>query len=812
MFNLTKRICSGILALSIAAVPAINYYSLNSIVYAVDESADAEEDMYAFPDELPTATIPAGLANGEYTVPVYMYNIMNDVASMGNGAIGHEAVLSVEGDEYTAHLTFHDMPFLDLYGHLEKLWYYDTEGTDHEVTVEESEWLYNEDTKARVKTIRKCSFILPENSAETKCRVRVDAMGDSEQDARIVFDFSSLTENVSGVDTAALEAKVSEAKAISNDDGKYTEESYSALQQYVTIGESAITAEDLTQELADQLVVLIQGAIDGLVEVEITNAVDTAALEAKVSEAKAISNDDGKYTEESYSALQQYVTIGESAITAEDLTQELADQLVVLIQGAIDGLVENNKSSETTTSTTSTETTTTETTSTATTTVPSREDGIYTANVKFITLESVQDETGLFVLKSTNEENEVLNEIFGNTIKLTIEDNNYTASLTSKGSENSDYNYGYISVIWTKGGSTPLVTYENAGTVTYAGDEYISLVDGTVASFEMRDPGEVELHQYLFTKETDERKRLAVQMVVDYDSLVKIGEVEVDKTALQEEIEFAEYIINNEASKYTALSIQNYASELENAKAVLNDDTVTQAKVREATQALNDAWQAVEKVSDSSNVDTTELSAKLSEAESITNDGNYTDDSFATLQQYITIGRSAITASDLTQETADQLVVLLQSAIDGLVMIETTTTTTTTTTTSTTTTETTTTESTTTTTKNNIASDDDLCKWAINDYKDKTGVTPSNAEITDSEDGKYTITLTDKDGNILDTYVIDPETGIGTNAANEEVNLPQTGNNSMSSLAVALGAFALIGFGMAAVVGSGVMKKKEENE
>ena len=132
--------------------------------------------------------------------------------------------------------------------------------------------------------------------------------------------------------------------------------------------------------------------------------------------------------------------------------------------------------------------------------------------------------------------------------------------------------------------------------------------------------------------------------------------------------------------------------------------------------------------------------------------------------------------------------------------------------TTTTETTTTTTSATTTTTSKNIVSDDDLCKWASNDYKDKTGVTPANAAITDTYDGKYTITLTDDAGNVLDTYVIDPETGVGTNAANEEVNLPQTGNNSLSSMSLALVAFAMTGIGMAAVVGSGVLKKKEENE
>ena len=113
---------------------------------------------------------------------------------------------------------------------------------------------------------------------------------------------------------------------------------------------------------------------------------------------------------------------------------------------------------------------------------------------------------------------------------------------------------------------------------------------------------------------------------------------------------------------------------------------------------------------------------------------------------------------------------------------------------------------------NNIASDEEICQWAVKDYQKSTGTKPTKAEITDKSKGKYTITLTDDSGNVLDTYVIDPKTGVGTNAANEEVNLPQTGNNSLSSIALVLAAFVMTGIGMAAVVGSGVLKKKEENE
>ena len=55
------------------------------------------------------------------------------------------------------------------------------------------------------------------------------------------------------------------------------------------------------------------------------------------------------------------------------------------------------------------------------------------------------------------------------------------------------------------------------------------------------------------------------------------------------------------------------------------------------------------------------------------------------------------------------------------------------------------------TTVTHIASDEDLCDWAIVDYEDKTGITAAEAEIT----------LTDQDDEVLDVYIIDPNTGKG---------------------------------------------------
>ena len=80
-----------------------------------------------------------------------------------------------------------------------------------------------------------------------------------------------------------------------------------------------------------------------------------------------------------------------------------------------------------------------------------------------------------------------------------------------------------------------------------------------------------------------------------------------------------------------------------------------------------------------------------------------------------------------------------------------------------------------------------------------------------SKAGKLaTALLTDENGNVLDVYTVDPKTGTGTDSSNAEVNLPQTGNNSMTNWLLCVGAAMFMAFGFGAVKASGVFKRKED--
>ena len=113
-------------------------------------------------------------------------------------------------------------------------------------------------------------------------------------------------------------------------------------------------------------------------------------------------------------------------------------------------------------------------------------------------------------------------------------------------------------------------------------------------------------------------------------------------------------------------------------------------------------------------------------------------------------------------------------------------------------------------------SDDKLTEMALNDYEAKHGVRPASAAVVTVLDGvpvpegEAVVILTDENGSDLDYYVVNADTGIGTNSASDPVNLPQTGNNSLKNLLLTVGALLMTAFGITAVRQSGVFRRRKE--
>ena len=110
-----------------------------------------------------------------------------------------------------------------------------------------------------------------------------------------------------------------------------------------------------------------------------------------------------------------------------------------------------------------------------------------------------------------------------------------------------------------------------------------------------------------------------------------------------------------------------------------------------------------------------------------------------------------------------------------------------------------------------FASDDALCEMSVKDYQAKHGELALNA-ASEKKDGNLIVTLTDADGNVRDTYTIDPMTGKGVSADGSAVDLPQTGITAAGSLLTVLAAFLMTAFGTLAVCGSGILRRRKDSE
>lgn len=107
---------------------------------------------------------------------------------------------------------------------------------------------------------------------------------------------------------------------------------------------------------------------------------------------------------------------------------------------------------------------------------------------------------------------------------------------------------------------------------------------------------------------------------------------------------------------------------------------------------------------------------------------------------------------------------------------------------------------------------EDLSDMAISDYVFKTGKMPADAKVSRNIDGTASVTMTDAEGAVMERYDIDPETGKGSDSQGNDIDLPQTGNNSLGMAASAGAAAMLASIGVYAAIRSGIIRRKEENE
>lgn len=104
----------------------------------------------------------------------------------------------------------------------------------------------------------------------------------------------------------------------------------------------------------------------------------------------------------------------------------------------------------------------------------------------------------------------------------------------------------------------------------------------------------------------------------------------------------------------------------------------------------------------------------------------------------------------------------------------------------------------------------EFSNWAKNDYYQKTGIKAHMSEYIENSNGTISINLLDENGNILDTYTIHKKTGIGFDSEGNEVNLPQTGNNSLNNVFLILSSLTAVFVGAYIIYWSNIRKKDEK--
>lgn len=135
-----------------------------------------------------------------------------------------------------------------------------------------------------------------------------------------------------------LAALISEAKAISNANGKYTAASFETLQKAIKLAEEAWATVRIEDEIEDAIDAL-EDTIDQLIESKDWED-DLAELTELIEEATAISNTNGKYTTASYETLQTAIEVAKEAFVTVRTEDEL-EAAIDALEDAIDGLVKN---------------------------------------------------------------------------------------------------------------------------------------------------------------------------------------------------------------------------------------------------------------------------------------------------------------------------------------------------------------------------------------------------------------------------------------------------------------------------------------
>ncbi len=144
-------------------------------------------------------------------------------------------------------------------------------------------------------------------------------------------------------ETSVLEELVTTVTDFNNDEGTYTEESYSALQEAIEAANTVLNDSDATQEEVDAALSNLQAAYDALVEATSTTDpdesqnTDISDLTTLVEELSVLSDNSIKNyfnSVSSYADLAETINAANNVLNDENATQEEIDEAVATLESA----------------------------------------------------------------------------------------------------------------------------------------------------------------------------------------------------------------------------------------------------------------------------------------------------------------------------------------------------------------------------------------------------------------------------------------------------------------------------------------------
>lgn len=182
----------------------------------------------------------------------------------------------------------------------------------------------------------------PETDGSGSALIKVNFTGDASavsQDSIALsgtaYDANGAEIPVGTLDTTELEKAVALAESL--DAGKYTEESYAAVEKALAGAKAVLADPAASQGEVDAAAKALLDAIDALeLKVPASGKVDTTELEKAIALAEGL--DASKYTKESYDELEKALTAAKAVLANADATQDEVNAAAKALLDAVNAL------------------------------------------------------------------------------------------------------------------------------------------------------------------------------------------------------------------------------------------------------------------------------------------------------------------------------------------------------------------------------------------------------------------------------------------------------------------------------------------